>query len=70
VMHGSSVLAPVVLAVAEQTGAAGDDVLRAFVAGWEVLVRIGLAAPGGFQDAGFQGSPSPVRWPAHWPPAC
>src|SRR6185312_17075500 len=45
VMHGSSVLAPVVLAVAEETGAGGTEVLRAFAAGWEVLVRFGLATP-------------------------
>lgn len=56
VMHGSSVLAPAVLAAAEERGLAGVDVVRSFVAGWEVLIRLGLAAPSGFQRAGFQGT--------------
>ncbi|GAA2865976.1 MmgE/PrpD family protein [Pseudonocardia halophobica] len=56
VMHGSSVLAPAVLAAAEAGKAAAPEVVRAFVAGWEVLVRLGLAAPSGFQRAGFQGT--------------
>lgn len=56
VMHGSSVLAPAVLAAAEETGADGDRVLRAFVIGWETIIRMGLAAPSGFQSSGFQGT--------------
>ncbi|MBK1783639.1 MmgE/PrpD family protein [Prauserella cavernicola] len=56
VMHGSSVLAPAVLAMAEDTGADGRDVVRAFALGWEVLVRLGLASPSGFQRVGFQGT--------------
>ncbi|MFF5987110.1 MmgE/PrpD family protein [Prauserella flavalba] len=56
VMHGSSVLAPAVLAAAENDGVDGADVVRGFVAGWEVLIRLGLAAPSGFQRTGFQGT--------------
>jgi 2-methylcitrate dehydratase PrpD len=56
VMHGSSVLAPAVLAAAEDGGVGGADVLRGFAAGWEVLVRLGLASPSGFQRVGFQGT--------------
>ncbi|NKQ51769.1 MmgE/PrpD family protein [Amycolatopsis sp. K13G38] len=56
VMHGSSVLAPAVLAAAEARGCSGAGVVRSFVAGWEVLVRLGLAAPSGFQRTGFQGT--------------
>lgn len=56
VMHGSSVLAPAVLAAAEASGADGASTVRAFAIGWEVLVRLGLAAPSGFQRVGFQGT--------------
>lgn len=54
VAHAGSVAAPVALAVAEEAGASGADVLRAFVLGWEMFVRMGLAAPGAFGRRGFQ----------------
>ncbi len=56
VMHGSSVLAPAALAAAQECGADGARMLHAYALGWETLVRIGLAAPGGIQDRGFQGT--------------
>jgi len=56
VMHGSAVIAPVALAAAQETGADGRQMLRAYALGWEVLVRLGLAAPGEIQDRGFQGT--------------
>ena len=54
VMHGSSLLAPAVLAVAEATRSSGAAALRAYAVGWEVLIRFGLAAPGALQGRGFQ----------------
>jgi 2-methylcitrate dehydratase PrpD len=54
ITHGGSVVAPAALAVAEETGASGASFLRAFVLGWEVFVRLGLAAPGAFARRGFQ----------------
>ncbi len=54
IVHGSSVLAPVALAAAEAADANGDDLLTAYIKGWEVLIRAGLAAPGKFQAQGFQ----------------
>lgn len=54
VMHGSSTLVPSALAMAEDLAATGSDFIKATVIGWEVLVRLGLAAPGRFQAAGFQ----------------
>ena len=39
---------------AESVGANGDDLLVAYIKGWEVLIRAGLAAPGQFQAQGFQ----------------
>lgn len=56
VMHGSSVLVPAVLAAAQESGADGKTMLNAFVAGWETIIRMGLAAPGAFQNNGFQGT--------------
>lgn len=56
VMHGSSTLIPAVLAAAQESGADGKTMLNAFVAGWETIIRMGLAAPGAFQKNGFQGT--------------
>jgi 2-methylcitrate dehydratase PrpD len=54
IVHGSAVLAPAALAAAQETEVGGEDLLRAYILGWEVLVRIGLAAAGAFQARGFQ----------------
>lgn len=54
IVHGSSVIAAVALAAAEASGASGSTLLSAYARGWEVLVRFGLASPGGFQARGFQ----------------
>jgi len=54
IVHGSSVLAAAALAAAEAAGASGEDLLAAYLNGWEVLIRAGLAAPGKFQAQGFQ----------------
>lgn len=54
VIHGSAVVVPAALAVAERERASGSDLLTAVAAGWETLVLLGLASPGGFQAAGFQ----------------
>jgi len=54
IVHGSAVVAPAALAVAEQAAASGRELLRAYIAGWEVFARLGLAAPGKFQARGFQ----------------
>jgi 2-methylcitrate dehydratase PrpD len=54
IVHGSAVLASTALACAQASGASGPALLGAYTAGWEMLVRIGLAAPGQFQARGFQ----------------
>lgn len=54
IVHGGAVIAPTALAVAEARGRSGAALLRAFIAGWEVFIRLGLAAPGRFQAEGFQ----------------
>lgn len=54
VMHGSSTLAAAALAVAEESGADGADMLSAYALGWEAMIRMGLASPGTLQSRGFQ----------------
>jgi 2-methylcitrate dehydratase PrpD len=54
IVHGSSVLASAALAAAEGANASGDDLLVAYIKGWEMMIRAGLAAPGRFQQQGFQ----------------
>ena len=54
IVHGSAVLVPVALAAAESAGASGSEMIRAYVLWYEVMIRIGLAASGGFQNLGFQ----------------
>jgi 2-methylcitrate dehydratase PrpD len=53
IAHGSTVLAPAALAVAEAHNASGAALLGAYARGWEVLIRFGLAAPNGFHAKGF-----------------
>ncbi|MBX9811522.1 MAG: MmgE/PrpD family protein [Burkholderiales bacterium] len=53
ITHGSAVLAPTVLALAEELGASGQEAIAAFAAGWEVTARVGLAARGSFHKRGF-----------------
>jgi 2-methylcitrate dehydratase PrpD len=54
IVHGSAVIVPAVLAAAEANDLSLEDTLKLVVAGWETLIRIGEASPGGFQRRGFQ----------------
>jgi len=54
IVHGSAVLVPAALAVAEQNQLSLGELVRLVTVGWEVLVRVGLASPGAFQRRGFQ----------------
>ncbi len=53
IIHGGAVLAAVSLAAAEASDATPEALLKAYALGWELLIRFGLAAPGGFQRRGF-----------------
>ena len=53
VIHPSCVVVPVALAVGEERGVTGKEFLTALVAGYEILLRIGLSAPGKFHRNGF-----------------
>jgi len=54
IMHTSTVVVPVALAVAEETGASGAELLTSVIAGFEVLIRMGLATQGAMHRVGFQ----------------
>ena len=53
IIHGSSVVVPSALAAAERASADGRELITTLVLGWEVIVRLGLVAPGAFQTRGF-----------------
>jgi 2-methylcitrate dehydratase PrpD len=53
IVHGSACIAPVVLALGEAEDVGGKGMLEAFVAGWEVAARVGLAAKGTMHQRGF-----------------
>jgi len=52
-VHPGAILLPAALAVAEHQGASGKEVLTAFIAGAEVMFRIGLAAKQSTESLGF-----------------
>ncbi|MEQ8398875.1 MmgE/PrpD family protein [Thalassobaculum sp.] len=54
VVHGSAVAASAALAAAEEAGSDGGSLLAGYLAAWEVMIRLGLSAPGAFQANGFQ----------------
>lgn len=54
IVHGSSVLAATAIAAGEAFRSPGSAVLASYVCWYEVLIRIGLAAAGSFQNRGFQ----------------
>jgi len=56
IVHGSAILGPVVLSMGEHVKASGRDVLTAFIAGWEVAARVGLAAQGTIHQRGYHTS--------------
>jgi 2-methylcitrate dehydratase PrpD len=55
IVHAGTPLTATTLAVAECTGAGGEDVLAAIVLGYEAAGRIGEAITPGFRSRGFHG---------------
>ena len=52
VVHMTSAVWPCVLAVAEKTGASGEEMLAAYIIGMEVGARLGMVAKGAFHQVG------------------
>src|SRR5215475_10004751 len=55
IVHAGTTLVASALAMAERTGASGEDVLAAIVLGYEAAGRIGEAVTPGFRARGFHG---------------
>jgi 2-methylcitrate dehydratase PrpD len=55
IVHAGTTLVATALAMAERTGASGEDVLAAIVLGYEAAGRIGEAITPGFRGRGFHG---------------
>ena len=55
IVHAGTTLVATALAMAERTGAGGEDVLTAIVLGYEAAGRIGEAITPGFRARGFHG---------------
>src|SRR5215467_11096554 len=55
IVHAGTTLASTSLAMAERTGASGQEVLAAIVLGYEASGRIGEAITPGFRNQGFHG---------------
>ena len=55
IVHAGTTLVSTSLAMAERTGASGQDVLAAIVLGYEASGRIGAAITPGFRTKGFHG---------------
>ncbi len=53
VCHVSAVMAPAALAAAQASGARGAELLVALIAGNEITIRIGMAAPAALHRRGF-----------------
>jgi 2-methylcitrate dehydratase PrpD len=53
IIHPTCTSLPAALALGEQLGASGEEVLTAFLAGAEAGIRIGGAARGGFHHVGY-----------------
>lgn len=53
IVHAGGIIVPTALAVSENTGSSGRDLIAAVVGGYEVVARIGMAASTGFHRQGF-----------------
>ncbi|MEQ4680559.1 MmgE/PrpD family protein [Providencia rettgeri] len=53
ITHGSAVLTPIAFALGEHLQATTKEMLTAWIIGWEVAARVGLASHSGFHLRGF-----------------
>ena len=56
IVHPSAAVVSTALTVGEECGATGRQMMEAIVAGWEIIIRLALAAKGRFHDVGFHGT--------------
>lgn len=53
ILHASAILTPLCLTYGASVNNNGADILKAFIAGWEVASRVGIASKGSFHKRGF-----------------
>lgn len=56
IVHCSAAVVSTAIAVGEATGSTGQEIYEAIVIGWEIIVRLGVAARGRFHDVGYHGT--------------
>ncbi|MCI8516529.1 MAG: MmgE/PrpD family protein [Hungatella sp.] len=56
IIHPSAAVVSTAVTVGEATGATGEEIYEAIIIGWEIIVRLGLAARGRFHDVGYHGT--------------
>lgn len=56
IIHPSAAVVSTAVAVGEAAGASGQEIYEAILIGWEIIVRLGLAARGRFHDIGYHGT--------------
>lgn len=56
IVHPSASVVSTAVTVGEAVGASGKEIYEAILAGWEIIVRLALAAKGRFHDKGYHGT--------------
>jgi 2-methylcitrate dehydratase PrpD len=56
VVHPSASVVSTAFTVGEAAGSSGEQILGAIICGYEIIIRLALAARGGFHDRGFHGT--------------
>ena len=56
IVHPSASVVATAVTVGESVGATGAQMMEAIIMGWELCVRLALAAKGRFHDVGYHGS--------------
>ncbi len=56
IVHPSAAVAAAAITAGEYVGATGREMFEAMAAGWEIIVRLGMAAEGIFHDVGYHGT--------------
>lgn len=56
IVHPSAAVVSTAVCVGEMTGASGKAIYESIIVGWEIIIRLALAAKGRFHDVGYHGT--------------
>lgn len=56
IVHPSASVVSTAITVGEAIGSSGREIYEAILAGWEIVIRLALAAKGRFHDVGYHGT--------------